>query len=345
MKIMIVTDAWYPQMNGVVHTLNTLRTHLVARGHDVGLVTPADHWTLPCPTYPDIRLAPLARGKVAAALVAFAPDAVHIATEGPLGLAARNACLKLGLRFTTSFLSRFPEYVHARFRLPTAWTYAMLRWFHKRSQALMVASQSIQDILEARGFINIKRWTRGVDTELFRPRSAPLLDLPRPILLYVGRIAVEKNLDAFLGLATPGSKVVVGDGPQRAELQARFPDAHFLGAKFGEDLARHYAAADVFVFPSLTDTFGNVQLEALASGVPVVAFPAPGPRDVIDGSGAGVLDDDLGRAIHAALAIPRERCRAYAMNFTWERSIDQFVGNLHVARPGPAAATPAAAPG
>lgn len=339
MRILIATDAWLPQLNGVVHTLNIVRTHLLARGHEVRFVTPADHWTVPCPTYPDIRLAPLAWGRVAADLERFAPDAVHIATEGPLGLAARRACLKQGRGFTTSYLSRFPEYIHARVRLPTRWSYAALRWFHRPSRALMVASPSMQEILEAEGFANIRRWTRGVDTDLFRPRAEAVYDLPRPILLYVGRLAVEKNIGAFLALDVPGSKVVIGDGPQRAELEARFPAARFLGPKFGEDLARHYAAADVFVFPSLTDTFGNVQLEALASGVPVAAFPAPGPRDVLDGSGAGVTDSDLGRAVRAALTIPRERCRAYALGFSWEHSIDQFLGNLHVAPAAVAAAS------
>jgi glycosyltransferase involved in cell wall biosynthesis len=258
----------------------------------------------------------------------FDPGAVHIATEGPLGQAARAWCIRRGRPFSTAYHTRFPEYIRARTGMPLALTYAIMRRFHARSASIMVATASIQAELERRGFRNINRWSRGVDTALFRPRDRSFLDVPRPIHLYVGRVAVEKNVEAFLGLDLPGTKLVVGDGPQLPALKQRYPGVRFAGARFGEDLARHYAAADVFVFPSRTDTFGLVLLEALASGVPVAAYPVAGPRDVVGGSDAGVLDEDLGAAARRALTIPRERCRAYAMGFSWERSRDQFLANL-----------------
>jgi glycosyltransferase involved in cell wall biosynthesis len=268
-------------------------------------------------------------------------DAVHLATEGPLGLAGRRQCLRRGLPFTTSYHTRFPEYLNARFPLPLAVGYAAMRWFHRPSKAMMVATPSVRRDLEARGFGNIADWSRGVDTELFRPDRAPALALPRPVHLYVGRVAVEKNLEAFLSMPIrAGSKLVVGDGPQLAELAARYPGVHFAGARLGEELARHYASGDVFVFPSLTDTFGLVLLEALASGLPVAAYPAPGPLDVIGDSGCGVLDLDLARAAALALEIPRDRCRAHALAFTWRRCAEQFLENLH---PIEAAAEPRAA--
>ena len=261
-----------------------------------------------------------------------APDAIHIATEGPLGKAARRYCVRRGLDFTTAYHTRFPEYLHARWSVPLDWTYAMLRRFHEPSAAVMVATSSMEKALGQRGFGNICRWTRGVDTEMFRPRDKGFLDWPRPILLYVGRVAVEKNIEAFLGLDVPGAKVVVGDGPQRAQLQRRFPAVQFVGSKHGEELARYYAASDVFVFPSRTDTFGLVLLEALASGVPVAAYPVPGPLDVIDGSAVGSLDDDLGKAVRQALEIPTERCRSHALTFSWDTSVRQFLTNLHPIR-------------
>ena len=266
-------------------------------------------------------------------IAAFQPNAIHIATEGPLGWAARSHCLANGLPFTTAYHTRFPQYVHARFRVPVSWTYRMLRRFHAPSSGIMVATQTIEDALNDRGFTTtIKRWTRGVDIDLFRPRGKDAIDAPRPVHLFVGRVAVEKNIEAFLRLDLPGSKVVVGDGPLRQTLGRRYPEVRFLGARFGEDLAACFAAADVFVFPSLTDTFGLVLLEAMASGVPVAAYPVPGPLDVVDGSDAGVLDDDLAVAARRALEIPAERCRAYAETFSWERSVDQFLGNIHVFR-------------
>jgi glycosyltransferase involved in cell wall biosynthesis len=326
--MLIVTDAWHPQINGVVRTLDRLQLELGSLGHEVEIVGPDRFRNLPCPTYPDIRLALAPGGRLARLIDSFQPCAIHVATEGPLGWAARRYCLTRGLPFTTAFHTRFPEYVAARTGLPAALGYALLRRFHAPSSGVMVATASLEAELGARGFTNLRRWTRGVDTEMFRPRADALLDAPRPIHLYVGRLAVEKNLDAFLSLDLEGSKVVVGDGPQAAELERGYPEARFLGARVGEDLARLYAAADVFVFPSRTDTFGLVLLEALASGVPVAAFPVPGPLDVIDGSGAGALDEDLGTAIRAALRVPRGRCREHALTYSWRRSAEQFLDNL-----------------
>lgn len=295
-------------------------------------MTPDGFRTVACPSYPEIRLALARPQAVARAIEAFAPDAIHIATEGPLGQLARAYCLRRHLRFSTSYHTMFPEYVHARWRVPTRWTYGFLRRFHNAAACTMVATPSVEEALRRRGFTRLKRWSRGVDTELFRPRAKDFLSYPRPISLYVGRIAVEKNIEAFLRLALSGTKVIVGDGPQRTELARRYPDAVFVGVKQGEELARHYAAADVFVFPSRTDTFGLVLLEALASGVPVAAYPVAGPLDVIDGSAAGALDVDLGRAAARALTIPPEVCVTHARRFSWDASTRQFLGNLVVSR-------------
>lgn len=327
LHVAIVTDAWHPQVNGVVRTLATIGDELGALGHRVTYVTPADFRTVPCPTYPEIRLAVLPERKVARLLDAAAPCAIHIATEGPIGHAARRYCLNRGLPFTTAYHTRFPEYVRARSLVPLAWTYALMRRFHAPSSGVMVATASLRRELEAHGFRNIRDWTRGVDLALFHPRPS-VLDLPRPILMYVGRVAVEKNIAAFLELDHPGTKVVVGDGPQRAELERRFPAVVFAGARQGEDLAAHYASADVFVFPSRTDTFGLVLIEALACGVPVAAYPVPGPLDVIGDSGAGALDEDLGRAVARALSIDREVARRHALTFTWRRCAEVFLRNL-----------------
>ncbi|WP_376958391.1 glycosyltransferase family 1 protein [Azospirillum sp. A26] len=328
MNILIVSDAWHPQVNGVVRTIGTVRAELEAMGHSVEVIGPDRFRTLPMPTYPEIRLALGAKRRLWAMIDGLRPDCIHIATEGPLGFAARSYCLKHGKPFTTAYHTRFPEYVRDRAPIPLALSYAVVRRFHKPSSAVMVATQTIEDALTTRGFANIRRWTRGVDTELFRPRDKDFLDLPRPVSMYVGRVAVEKNLEDFLRLDLPGTKVVVGDGPAREELQRRYPSAHWVGAKHGEELARHYAAADVFVFPSRTDTFGLVLLEALASGVPVAAYPVPGPLDVVDGSGAGCLDEDLKRAVEGALAIPAQTCRDYALGYSWRRSAEQFLSNL-----------------
>ncbi len=329
MRILIVTDAWHPQVNGVVRTLQTTKAELEKLGHTVDVIAPDSFRTLPMPTYPEIRLAVRPGGKLRRMIDDLAPDAIHIATEGPLGFAARRYCLNRDIPFTTAYHTRFPEYIRDRVPVPLALSYAIVRRFHGPAHAVMVATPSIEADLKARGFRNIRRWTRGVDTELFRPRGkAPFDDLPRPVFLYVGRVAVEKNIEAFLALDLPGTKVVVGDGPQRAELQAKFPAVRFLGAKHGDDLAAHYAAADVFVFPSRTDTFGLVLLEALACGVPVAAYPVPGPLDVLDGSSVGILDEDLRAACLKALEVPAGACRDYALKFSWRASAEQFLSNL-----------------
>lgn len=257
----------------------------------------------------------------------FHPCVVHIATEGPLGMAARRYCVRRDIPFTTAFHTKFPEYVHARFKIPVAWIYKIVRWFHGKSQGVMVATKTIEDELKRWGIGNIKRWTRGVDTELFKPRDKAFLDLPRPISLYVGRVAVEKNIEAFLDLNLDGSKVVVGDGPQLAQLKKKYPEVHFTGAKTGEELAQHFASSDVFVFPSRTDTFGLVLLEALASGIPVAAYPVAGPLDVIGNANVGCLDEDLGSAVRMALLANPDDCRAYALGYSWDTSVNQFLNN------------------
>lgn len=334
MRILVVSDAWIPQVNGVVRTLATLKDELEGDGHHVVMVTPDRFRTIPCPTYPEIRLAIRPAASMARMIEAAQPCAIHIATEGPLGWAARRYCLRQGLPFTTAYHTRFPEYVQARFRVPLPLSYAVMRRFHSASSCIMVATQGIEDELVRRGFGRIRRWSRGVDTELFRPRPeargehGPFAGLPRPIFLYVGRVAVEKNIEAFLALDLPGTKAVVGDGPLLDEMRRRHPEVHFTGARFGEDLAVHYAAGDVFVFPSRTDTFGLVLLEALASGLPVAAYPVPGPADVIGAAPAGVLDRDLGRAARAALGLDPEACRTHALRFSWAASSRQFMDNL-----------------
>jgi glycosyltransferase involved in cell wall biosynthesis len=282
----------------------------------------------PCPTYPEIRLAAVAWPRIWRVIEDERPDAIHIATEGPLGWAARALCVERGWPFTTSFHTKFPEYVHARFRVPVGWTYALMRRFHAPAARVMVATRSIRDELARRGFANLVLWTRGVDTDLFRPGPKTGLREPRPVFLYVGRVAVEKNLAAFLALDLPGTKVVVGDGPRLVHLRAAYPRVRFLGARFGVELASIYAAADVFVFPSRTDTFGLVLLEALASGLPVAAYPVPGPLDVIGDSGVGVLSEDLRAAALGALAIDPVLCRRHAERFAWAACVDLFQGYL-----------------
>lgn len=329
MRIQIFTDAWHPQVNGVVRTLETLQRELTAMGHEVDFVTPAEFRTLPLPTYPEIRLALGAGRRVAARIRDFRPDAIHLATEGPIGFAARRHCVRRGLTFTTAFHTRFPEYVHARIRLPVNWGYKAVRWFHGPAARVMVPTPSVLEDLRRRGLDNLVIWGRGVDTGLFHPRDKGFLSDPRPIMLFVGRVAVEKNIQAFLRLTVPGTKYVVGDGPERNGLKARYPDIRFVGVKHGEELASYYAAADVFVFPSRTDTFGNVLLEALASGVPVAAYPVEGPRDVINGHPVGCLDENLEVAVRRALMASPDACRSFAEGMSWRDSAIEF--ETHVA--------------
>jgi glycosyltransferase involved in cell wall biosynthesis len=327
-RIALVTDAWAPQVNGVARTLAALRDGLTAAGHEATALTPDLFRTLRCPTDPEVRLALRARPALARRLDALMPDAIHIATEGPLGLAARAYCLDRGLCFTTAYHTKFPEYLKARFGVPLAWSYAAMRRFHAKSSAVMVATPSVRHELVAHGFERVVAWSRGVDTGLFRPGCAPALDLPRPVFLYVGRVAAEKSLPAFLDLDLPGSKLVVGDGHLLPQMQRLYPQVHFAGRQEGEALVRHYASADVFVLPSRTETFGLVVLEALACGLPVAALPVSGPLDVIGDSGAGVFDWDLRAAAVRALTIPAARCRAHALRYSWRASVQQFLGNL-----------------
>jgi hypothetical protein len=294
----------------------------------VRVVGPGEFPTFPCPTYPEIRLAWRPQRRLAEMIAAERPDAVHVSTEGPLGLAARAACLRAGRRFTTAYHTQFPEYVHARTRLPLALSYRWMRWFHAPSAAVMAATAALRRTLVANGFERVVPWSRGVDLGLFRPGPAEPLPGPRPVFMYVGRVAVEKNLEAFLSLDLPGTKWVVGDGPARADLERRFPNARFAGLRTGESLARHYRAADAFVFPSRTDTFGLVLLEALACGVPVAAYPVTGPVDVVADPAVGVLDEDLRAAALAALRLDRRAAREYATRFSWSVSSRQFLSHL-----------------
>ena len=333
-KVLIVTDAWVPQVNGVVRTLEMLGNDLRALGHEVRYATPEGRITLPMPTYPEIRLSLFPRGDLEREIRDFAPDAIHIATEGTLGLSARAICIKYGIPFTTSFHTRFPEYVHARFSfISEARVYRFLRWFHGPATAMMVATQSLKRELEGHGFKNLRIWSRGVDVERFKPDGDARLPYEGPIFLYVGRVAVEKNIEAFLALDLPGTKVVVGDGPARASLERKYPNVKFVGPKTGDELTRAYAGSDVFVFPSRTDTFGLVVLEALACGTPVAAYPVQGPLDVIGDAPVGALDDDLQSACQKALTIDRAACRTFALSRSWRACTLQFLSNLAVEPP------------
>jgi 1,2-diacylglycerol 3-alpha-glucosyltransferase/glucuronosyltransferase len=328
MRVLIATDAWRPQVNGVVSTLTALARNATLLGDDIQFVSPDGFPSIAVPTYPGLRIALPNRREIISRIEAAAPDAIHIATEGPIGWAVRAYCRRRKLPFTTSYTTRFPEYIAVRSIVPAALSYAVLRHFHAAGAMTMVATESLRRELSERGFKRLGTWTRGVDTELFTPDHPVELDFPRPIFMSVGRVAVEKNLEAFLSLPLPGTKVVIGDGPQKQELERRYPEAKFLGVKQGADLAAHVAAADVFVFPSLTDTFGVVQLEALSCGTPVAAYPVMGPIDVIADRPVGVLDTDLRRACMGALAISREACRKFALTYSWENSARQFIENL-----------------
>ncbi|MEQ1949987.1 glycosyltransferase family 1 protein [Mesorhizobium sp. CN2-181] len=340
-RILIVTDAWHPQVNGVVRTLQHLGDNLVAMGQTVEFLTPQEFRTIPMPSYPDIRLALAMPWQVAKRIEAFQPDHVHISTEGPLGLLARRHCLKRGYVFTTSYHTRFPEYVRARVPIPESWIYRRLRRFHNSGAGTLVATPSLARELTERGFEHVRLWTRGVDTDFYRPDRKPVLDLPRPIFLSVGRVAVEKNLPAFLDLDLPGSKVVVGDGPALASLRERYPEAHFLGMHTGKALAHIYASCDVFVFPSRTDTFGIVLLEALASGLPVAAYDVTGPADVFADGVGGALSQDLREAAMAALNIDRDAARQKATTYSWAACAAMFMRHVRAAHVEQPTALPA----
>jgi glycosyltransferase involved in cell wall biosynthesis len=340
MKITIVTDAWAPQVNGVVRTLEKTITGLLARGYEVQRISPEQFYTVPCPSYPEIRLAMTLRGSIGKRIADFAPDHIHISTEGPLGIAARRWCVANGIRFTTAFHTRFADYAAARTHLSPHLFWRFLRWFHQPSTQILAATPRLMQDLKDQGLSQTRLWSRGVDVMMFRPDHSPnpaLADLTKPLMLNVGRVAVEKNLEAFLRCDVPGTKIIVGDGPARDMLQKKYPEAVFLGALHGATLAATYAAADVFVFPSLTDTFGLVTLEALACGTPVAAFPVAGPQDIIgDGHGIaphwgapiGCTDKDLTFSIHAALQCDRRAARAYASRFSWDISLTQFISAL-----------------
>ena len=334
MRIALVTDAWAPQVSGVVTTLVNTSALLRGMGHDVLVVSPAGFRTMPCPGYTEIRLALKPKGAVFRMLDDFGPDTLHIATEGPLGRAARRWCLRNEFPFATSYHTQFPEYIRLRAPVPLRWTYAYLRRFHRPAHTTLVRTKTQKRLLKARGFGHLKVWPGAVDTQLFRPRGKEALKLPRPIAMYMGRVAVEKGIDGFLDLDLPGSKVVIGGGPDLDKLRQRYPGAHFLGPKFGEELAGLVSAADVFVFPSRTDTLGLVMLEAMACGIPVAAFPVPGPIDLIQEGSTGALDEDLAAAVYRALRLDGEACIEFAQYHGWQRSVERF---LELQRPAPAA--------
>jgi glycosyltransferase involved in cell wall biosynthesis len=328
MRIVIATDAWAPQVNGVVNSLRNTRDALLAMGHEVLMVTPEGCRTIPCPTYPEIRLALFQGRRISKILSEFKPDSVHIATEGTIGLTVHRLCRKRGIRFTTAYHTQFPEYVRARVPIPVSFTARLLRWFHGKAVRTMVPTQAIKALLESRGFKNVVIWSRGVDTAIFTPDDPHDYDLPGPIWVNVGRVAVEKNIELFLNLDIPGSKIIIGDGPDMARLSGEYPDCHFVGYKFGKELASYIAGGDVFVFPSRTDTFGLVMLEAMACGLPVAALPVTGPIDVVRQGETGILDEDLAKACRAALELDPADCRAYAESRSWARSTEQFFGHL-----------------
>jgi len=332
MRVLTVTDAWHPQVSGVVRTIEATNAELRRAGHESALITPKSFLTLPCPGYREIGLSLLPYRKVAAEIARQRREAqslaIHIATEGPLGLAARRYCLRRRLPFTTAYHTRFPQYLKAMFGMPPSWVYAFLRRFHAPAARVLSPTVEVDRDLAAHGVANVVRWTRGVDLNQFAPRTEPsalVAQLARPRFLYVGRLSVEKNIEAFLSLDLPGAKIVAGAGPASERLRARFPEASFLGVLGAEDLARLYSSVDVFVFPSRTDTFGLVLLEALACGTPVAAYPVQGPLDVVGGSDAAILDDDLRRAALQALRIDRGRCRAWAQRYSWRAATEQFI--------------------
>ncbi len=327
MRVLVATDAWRPQINGVVRTYERLFEEVARQGAEMAFLTPSPFATLPLPSYPEIRLAMVSEGSVEDFYRRIRPDFIHIATEGPIGFRTRSWCLRQGHPFTTSYHTRFPDYISARLPVPQSWGYAAQRWFHNSGAGTMVATPSMAAFLEQRGFRRLLPWSRGVDTEMFQPRG-PHGSSAGPVFLYVGRVAVEKGIETFLDLDLPGSKVVVGDGPLLDQLRRRYPKVRFTGPKFDAELAAEYAAADVFVFPSRTDTFGIVLLEAMASGVPVAAFPVTGPIDVVHHGETGILGEDLRAAALAALKLDRAQVRRHAMSFSWTACAKMFLDNV-----------------
>ena len=328
MRIVLISDAWHPQINGVVTTLTNTVATLKRLGHEVELITPDRFRTYPWPGYPDVGMAFLCGPKLRPIIKAFKPDAMHLVTEGPIGYAARRFCREFGYHYTSSYLSQFPEYFKLRIGFPVTISSAYLRWFHSESKKVMVATPSLAAEMRQKGYLHLACWSRGVDTSLYCPRSKDFIKDPRPIFMFTGRVAIEKNIESFLKLDLPGTKYVIGDGPHRDILMKKYPDVRFTGYQKGETLARYMAAADVFVFPSLTDTFGVVMLEALASGVPVAAYPVQAPKDVIQNDQIGILNDDLQQAAMKALSLNSQTCRQYALGYTWEKCTQQFVDNL-----------------
>ena len=327
-KVLTITDAWFPQVNGVIRSIERTGEELQRRGIETAYVTPEGFKTFPMPTYQEIRLSLTTPGPVYRQIEAAGADAIHIATEGPLGIIGRRWCVRNKVPFSSAYHTQFPEYVRARFPVPLDFSYAVMRWFHGAAAACLVGTPYLMGLLEKRGFDNVHLWPKGVDTALFNPDKRRQLPYPGPVFLYVGRVAVEKNIEAFLKLDLPGTKLVVGGGPALEELKATYPSTVFLGPKVGEELAGLYASADAFVVPSRTDTFGLVLLEALASGTPVAAYPVTGPIDVVGTAPVGILDEDLRGAALAALDVPRDACRAYAERFSWAASTDAFLEHL-----------------
>jgi glycosyltransferase involved in cell wall biosynthesis len=332
LRIQLITDAWSPQVNGVVVTLRNTIRWLERWGHEVRVISPEGFRTFPMPTYPEIPLAILPAREVARRIREFDPDAIHIATEGPLGSAARAYCLRHGLAFTTAFHTRFPDILAKALHIPSRWSYAWFRRFHAPSSGVMVPTEGMLRILQGHGFVNLRQWSHGVDLSLFKPVDGADLGLPRPVFLYVGRVSYEKNLDAFLKLDLPGTKLVYGVGPVLDRLQREYPGVEWRGVVPRAQLVNVYSAADVFVFPSHSETFGLVMLEAMACGLPVAAFPVPGPLDVVGSSDGGVLHDDLRHAALEALKIPRQQPRDRALQFDWKPVCEQFIDFLTPAR-------------
>ncbi len=346
MRILIVTDAWPPQVNGVVRTLQTVGAELRKRGHEIHYITPEARKTWAVPSYKEIELSLVGAKTIGAEIDAIAPDAIHIATEGPLGWAARRACARRNFQFSTSFHTRFAEYAHARVPVPgvSQFFWSVLKSFHKPAGSVMTPSLTISKLLETKGFKNVKTWTRGVDHAVFKLLPRTYFDLPRPIIALSGRVIVDKNIEAFLKLKLPGTKVIIGDGPDRATMQAKYPDAVFTGYLFEGAYAQALSSADCFVFPSLTDTFGLVMIEAMACGTPVAAFNVSSPIDVIEEGITGSMDADLGEAIKRALLLDRDKVHAAAQKFTWGRTAEMFAGWLIPIAPGKTAAPETASP-